>query len=67
MKVEEVRGETKGDFTNNFNEPSKFHKITKNLAYQDALSTTIVRSCRTCEFYFIFLGIENQNTGIMKI
>jgi hypothetical protein len=38
---EGIGGETEGDFTDNCNELGKFHKITKNLAYQGALSTTI--------------------------
>jgi len=41
VKAEEVGGETEGDFTDHCNELGKFHKITKNLAYQGTLLTTI--------------------------
>ncbi len=44
MKAEEVGGETEGDFTDHCNELGKFHKITKNLAYQGTLSTTTINA-----------------------
>ncbi len=68
MKAEEVGGETEGDFTDHCNELGKFHKRTKNLAYQGTLSTTICGAAEHLNFILFSWAqrIRTIGIGIMK-